>query len=461
MPEVRRGIVPEQNSWDRDLQVRIADQADTIVKTYAAQGQEIVVVPDHDGGIAYMYAEGQLLVRDRYVNDVFPIFNPGQKNSPELVKHIVPGVSLVTHPKKPNAKLPMVATALDIIDQNFGPGIATPNHVFTVAPSGPCPATEPEEAYYGIEPYPPVCLENSGAGVLVYIADTGLLADADVDHPWLHGVTRALNPDGSVQDPDPAEVTINNKKRIPPYAGHGTFVAGVVRCMAPEADVMVSNAFKVAGSSLEADFVVDLEQALALGVDVFHLSVSTTTRCDLSSLGFDGFLARLHQYQGVVCVVAAGNNGNRKPSWPAATPGMVSVGALGADWRGRAKFSNYGHWVKVYAPGRDLINAYATGPYECKDYPYKGEWRHFYGMARWSGTSFSTPIVTGLIAARMSRTGETGQEAADALLAQARSRAIPGVGPVLLPCCGHRDEPARRSCRGHDCGCGCGHESGD
>jgi hypothetical protein len=463
------GIVPEQSSWDRDLQVRIANQVDTIVKSFAAQHQKIIVVPDSDGGVAYMYAEGQLLVQDRYVNDVLQIFNPGQeinsenpgrKNNSELVRHIVPGVSLLTQSKKPNVKQPTVAVALETIDQELGPGIATPNHVFTVAPSGPCPATEPEEVYYGIEPYPPVCLENGGAGVLVYIADTGLLQDAEVDHPWLHGVTRALRPDGTLQDPDPAGILLNGTTTIPHYAGHGTFVAGVVRCMAPEADVMVSNAFKVAGSSLESDFVVDLEQALALGVDVFHLSISTTTRHDLSSLGFDGFLGRLRQYQGVVCVVAAGNNGNRKPSWPAATPGMISVGALGADWNGRAKFSNYGHWVKVYAPGRDLINAYATGPYKCGDYPYKNQVRNFYGMARWSGTSFSTPIVTGLVAARMSRTGETGEEAAAALLAEARSHAIPGVGPVLLPCgnhCGGAPQRSGRACC-RDAGT-CGHDA--
>jgi subtilisin family serine protease len=409
------------------------------------------------GGVAYMYAEGQILVREPYlaaVQDILQrqpsvkVLRPGRGKASKTVLPRAAGVAVIYLKRQEDGNYPPVPELLAQIDGVLGPGYATPNHVLTVCggQGGPCPATEPEEAYAGIEPYPSVSPGGAGEGISVYMADTGLLrykgdeldpsptlGDPQVvtnrgePHWWLAGVKGTLD----------RRQVMPGGRNIRPYEGHGTFVAGVARCMAPKADIYVENVFKIAGSSLETHLARRLDAALAYGYDLFHLSIAAPTRKDLPLISFEAWLRRLRQYKGVACVVAAGNSGLRLPTWPAAFPEAVAVGALAADWRSRALFSNYGPWVDVYAPGRDLINAFAYGTYKCHTYPYKDRERHFYGMAKWSGTSFSTPVVTGLIAARMWRTGENGLEAAASLLAEARSAAIPGVGPILLPY--HRD----------------------
>jgi Subtilase family len=472
--------VTETDSGNNELEPSVADEVQLIVNAFAA-GREgegepkgkgkgkgkgkngggknggitiVPVVDVDDHRLDYMYAKDQLLVREQYLGRVLEILQqPNEaelrESDPVLIQPVIAGVVLLT--LRAASKLPEldVPTAATMVDQVLGPGIATPNHVLTVAGNtGGCPATEPETVYAGIEPHPSVCNDNGGAGVLIYMADTGLLADPQHGHPWLAGVRP-----GNASDLDSGD----GKDPIPAYTAHGTFVAGVTRCMAPGADIIVTDAFAIAGSTLEADLVPRLVAALGLGVDIFHLTIAAPTRCDLPLVAFEAWLKLLRQYKGVVCVVAAGNSSSRRPSWPAAFSDVVSVGALGGDWRGRASFSNYGGWVDVYAPGRDIINAYATGTYKCHVRPYKDEERKFYGMAKWSGTSFSTPIVTGLIAARMSRTGENGQQAAAALLVKARSQAIPGVGAILLPCClgEHQACPAKCSegCRCRRTGC--------
>ena len=61
---------------------------------------------------------------------------------------------------------------------------------------------------------------------------------------------------------------------IRPYAGHGTFIAGVVRCIAPKAEVRVEGFLPhaVTGAIFESDMVTQLVEALALGPHIISLS---------------------------------------------------------------------------------------------------------------------------------------------------------------------------------------------
>jgi subtilisin family serine protease len=420
--------MPEQpDDWRVGLQQRVVDEIDHVINAFrpsAGEGVEIKAARG-ENRVDHLYAEGQILVRDEYLGQVLEILelpDEQQLRGADRIRRVIAGVVLLTF----DESQPAVLDALDALDQRLGRGIATPDHVLTVSPEGGvCPATEPQLAYEGIEPYPSVSQGNGGSGVLIYMDDTGLLKDAAETHPWLAGVSGDLDP---LPPEDPP-----GTQPIPPYTGHGTFVAGVARCMAPAADIVVTDVFSTAGSELESNWIPRLEAALGLGVDIFHLTIAAHSRHDFPLIAFREWLKHLREHSGAVCVVAAGNDSSRKPTWPAAFSDAIAVGALGGDWRGRANFSNFGPWVDVYAPGRDLINAYATGTYTCHVDPYTNEERKFYGMAKWSGTSFSTPIVTGLIASRISSTGETPRQAAAAMLAEARAQAIPGVGPVLLP----------------------------
>lgn len=374
---------------------------------------EVAVATGGSGDLAdmqYMHRDGAILVRDSDLSRVAAIV-PG-----DVQAGLINGMTLY-RPRNLDTE-----TALARIEDQHGVGVATPDHVIHVTTdSSACPATEPEDI--DLPPYPGVRADSAsnGSGVLVSVVDTGFLPTLDdARHPWLAGVT------GDNEDVDPTHIR--------PFEGHGTFVAGIVRCMAPAADVRVEGFLTHGGTIFESEIVTQLDDALDRVPDVICLAAGTSTRRNLGLLGFEVFWEnRLRYYKGTVLVAAAGNDKHRGPFWPAAYPWAISVGSLD-EHDNRAPFTNFGSWVDVYALGVGVVNAFPDGVYTYQEPPHVGEVHEFkHGMARWSGTSFSTPIVAGMIAARMSETGETGRQASDILLDVARQHARPRVGAILKP----------------------------
>jgi subtilisin family serine protease len=417
---------------------------------FARLGIFIEVAYAPNGRPDYMYEAERLLVSSEgipVVDQVLPgaVRVVGKDEQPDA-----PSLHVYSIAHLHNGYL-TVPQALDRIDEYLGDKnpalhggfpLVTPVHILHVSNgsgSQPdtarnCPATEPEvpcccAADEPCGPCPPAAAGGGGAGVTIGVCDTGLLAGI-ASAPWLGGITVATAADVDQLGP----LLPNGLHDIPRYCGHGTFIAGVARCQAPESAVYVANDYIQGG--LREWLIMQKLQALIARVpapQVVNLSGGSYTRNDWPLLSFSAF-----EYGGTALTCSAGNDGTRRKFWPAAFDWAVGVGALGADQRNRAWFSNYGDWVDVYALGEGLVNAFATGQYTYKEPPKRPAVQVFDGRARWSGTSFSAPLVAGLIAARLSAMlaadpGASAPGAWAALKADAEAQAIPGLGPVLYP----------------------------
>jgi subtilisin family serine protease len=421
---------------------------------------DAAIYPPRDGGqdpdpVEFIYRRRTLLTCDQDLESVLSLLNPprltvaadeARAPQPVEVTHPIPGLALVElvsdGQDDPVADARILFGALLAIEQQLGPGIAGPDHMMSVTPATHCPATEPDSVPGDAAPQPGISRSGcDGRGTLVAVVDTGLVEYAPAMHPWLNGVTGER------------DLMVHSDGSIDLYGGHGTFIASIVRAMAPRAEVRVERIFEKAGALYESNIVRALLPVLDWAPDVISLSAGTHTWKHRGLLSFQVFVeGPLRECRGTVLVAAAGNDGLDWKFSPAEMETVIGVGALGPPGDARAWFSDYGTWVKVYAPGQDLVHAFARGLYKYHELR-AGQEAEFFGMARWSGTSFSTPVVSGLIAARMSGTGESAHEAAESLLRLARAQALPGVGPVLRPgqaCLCACEQPCRchppRSC---------------
>jgi len=310
---------------------------------------------------------------------------------------------------------------------------AVPNHVF-----GPCShlhlnGSSPEPTDWAPEALPP--LEQAGQpgeGIVVALLDTGF--DEDKEYSWFGGRVTGE-----------AEAPITDRfGRLLPNAGHGTFVAGVVTRYAPGARVLVKRVFDddgIVDDWTAATTLADLADADPT-VHVVNMSIGAFARRDRGMLACDRAIGYVKfRRPDMVLVAAAGNERQARPCFPAADKrvlGVAAVEKVGPDhWR-RARFSNYGWWVDACAPGVNLLSTFLdyegpVVPYheldeeeleqddlhdECgAPLPEAGELKSltFRRTARWSGTSFSAPLVAAAIAKRAGEELAAGRPTATAL----------------------------------------------
>ena len=247
---------------------------------------------------------------------------------------------------------------------------------------------------------------------VVAVIDTGV----DGTHPDLRGrtvagynaITKAGIAAGAASDDN----------------GHGSMVSGIIAAgtgngegiagVAWNAEVMPVKVLDSNGEGADSDVVDGINWAVAHGAKIVNLS-----------LGGDADSPVLHDAvssavaNGAVVVVAAGNSGDDVPQYPAAYPEAVAVAATDTDGA-LTDFSSYGSWVDVAAPGFGILST------EIAD--SSGNDNYAYG----DGTSFSAPIVSGVVALLRAQTPTlTPAQVLERLRSTARDAGPRGIDPYF------------------------------
>lgn len=196
-----------------------------------------------------------------------------------------------------------------------------------------------------------------GKGVKVGILDTGSTLANAVN-------TNLVEP--------PADPTQQN--------GHGTAVADLIKQIAPSAELLSWRVANDNGQSNSFLLAQGILAAVDAGVDMINIS--------MGSYGNSAILkdaVGVAQEKGVKIFASGGNEGYDQLSYPAAYAGVVGVGSVDANGT-YLNFSNRGDNLALMAPGLDLLTAWSGGQ-----------------TVYFTGTSASSPIGAGVLAATMSQ----------------------------------------------------------
>jgi type VII secretion-associated serine protease mycosin len=219
---------------------------------------------------------------------------------------------------------------------------------------------------------------STGSGIKVAVIDSGVDAtNGDLSGQVLAGMDLAPEEEGDERTD---------------YDGHGTGMAGIIAGtgrsgngdgafgLAPGAQIlpvrMPDAGWDANRDSSIRQFNTNVSKAIRYAAD----NKAQVINISLAVNGGSPEMAEAVKYaldKGSLIFAGAGNDGNATLSYPAATPGVVAVGALGKDLK-KTDESQYGPQIDVAAPGIDMVHACGAKT----------------GLCKTSGTSDATAVAS-------------------------------------------------------------------
>jgi serine protease len=269
---------------------------------------------------------------------------------------------------------------------------------------------------------------KGSSNIVVAVIDSGILPN----HPDLKGrlltgrdfIADAANAgDNDGWDGDPTD---NGTDALSSSAYHGTHVAGIIGATSNNSKGIVGVDWNCkilpvralgiqAGKGKDSDIADSIRWAA--GVTVTGAPPNTTPAHVINlSFGGPGASTTLTksvqeaQQKGSIVVAAAGNHGQEGSNiYPAAIPGIITVGATQYDNK-RASYSNFGKVVDIMAPGGNMSKNLPF-KFNNTDYP-AGVLGTLYSSSKkkytyhfFEGTSQASPLVAGMVSLMLTING--------------------------------------------------------
>jgi Subtilase family len=273
--------------------------------------------------------------------------------------------------------------------------------------------------------------EQKKSPVRVVIIDTGVYGDRD--DGWLAGLDTGINREDLDDMPRDDFLDL--------AAGHGSFCAGIVQQIVPDARIEVRKELDSNGFAHELRVARRLVHEVRKGLEagqhvIVNLSFGAETADDERPVALGVALEIIDEQSReagleTVVVAAAGNFGHDRPCYPAAFPTVTAVAALTQGML-PAEWSSRGAWVDVSTIGEGVRSTFVPGTespsldYDFEEFPHNA-------WALWSGTSFAAPQVAGAIAKIAIDDGVTPTEAKRRLLKEAGEIPLYGKRVEILP----------------------------